>query len=357
MPQRCTAKWPRHRELIEHDLFRGFNLAEIIHAIDTNAKIPVTILTGFLGSGKTTLLKRILTERHGERIAVIENEFGETSVDSDLLFVNDNEQVLELNNGCICCKVRGDLIRMLGDLHRRRASGEIFFDRVIIETTGLADPAPVAQTFFIDDAVSAHYALDAIVTLVDAVHANVQMDEHHEAMEQVAFADRILISKSELIDPRHVDALMTRLRGINARAPIELTNFGVVDLRNILDIQGFSLQTILSEEPGFLEDTGHEHDDDIASFVFSSDRAFEPERITGFFQTLIEEHGTNLMRYKGVLSYAGFENRVILQGVHMLITSDIGSAWSQEARRSNLVFIGRSLPEADLRHGLTICLT
>lgn len=320
------------------------------------AKIPVTILTGFLGSGKTTLLKRILSERHGEKIAVIENEFGETSVDADLLIVDNDEQILELNNGCICCKVRGDLVRMLGDLYARRQAGNVRFDRIIIETTGLADPAPVAQTFFVDEEVSAHYELDAIVTLVDAMHAQAQMTEHHEALEQVAFADRVLISKSDLAASDTVDALIARLRRVNARASIATAHFGEVDIRTILDVKGFSLQTILSIEPDFLDDVAHEHDDDIASFSFGSHRPFDPQKITSFFQRLIEEHGVNLMRYKGVLSYAGFESRVILQGVHMIMTSDIGSAWGKEEKRSSLVFIGRNLPESALRQQLDGCL-
>lgn len=321
-----------------------------------SSKIPVTILTGFLGAGKTTLLKRILSERHGEKIAVIENEFGETSVDADLLFSNDQEQVVELNNGCICCKVRGDLVRILTELHEKRSRGAISFDRVIIETTGLADPAPVAQTFFVEDEVAAHYNLDAIVTVVDAVHAHLQIDEHHEALEQVAFADRLLVSKADLVDKSDLDRLFARLKGINVRAPIAFVDFGRTEIRNILDVCGFSLDTVLAEEPGFLEETPHEHDDDVGSFVFTSDRPFQPERIMRFFQELIEQHGTDLMRYKGVLSFAGFQNRIILQGVHMLMTSDVGSPWTGDRRVSNLVFIGRSLPQDRLTQRLEGCL-
>jgi G3E family GTPase len=319
-------------------------------------KIPVTILTGFLGAGKTTLLKSILTERHGERIAVIENEFGETSVDAELLFADGQEQIIELNNGCICCKIRGDLVRMLGELFRRREANEVAFDRVIIETTGLADPAPVAQTFFVEDDISEHYTIDAIVTIVDAVHANVQMDEHHEALEQVAFADRLLVSKTDLVNDSQLGELFSRLRSINARAPIASVNFGNTDIANVLDIAGFSLKSTLEVEPSFLEETLHEHDDDIASFVFSTEQSFVPERIMRFFQQLIEEHGMDLMRYKGVLSFAGFEKRIILQGVHMLMTSDVGSPWLDGTRVSNLVFIGRSLPRETLTAQLEDCL-
>lgn len=322
----------------------------------TGSFLPV-ILTGFLGAGKTTLLQRILTERHGERIAVIENEFGETSVDADLLFTDQNEQVVELNNGCICCKVRGDLVRILSDLHRRRESGDLAFTRVIIETTGLADPAPVAQTFFVEDDVRLHYALDAIVTVVDAVHAQGQLHDHHEALEQVAFADRLLVSKTDLVDVQAFERLSARLRQINAKAPIAKVNFGQAKIEDLLDIFSFSLDAVLEIEPDFLEDVSHEHDDDVGSFVFSSRRPFASDRLMRFFQVLIDDHGPDLMRYKGVLAYAGFDKRVIVQGVHMLMSSDLGPAWkAAEERTSQLVFIGRNLPKAELTAQLELCL-
>ncbi|SAL81216.1 cobalamin synthesis protein, P47K [Caballeronia arvi] len=320
------------------------------------SKVPVTILTGFLGAGKTTLLRNILTERHDERIAVIENEFGETSVDAELLFEDRQEQVIELNNGCICCKVRGDLVRMLSDLHDRRAADKLHFNRVIIETTGLADPAPVAQTFFVEEDVSRHYILDAIVTIVDAVHADAQLDAHHEAVEQVAFADRVLVSKADLVAPQSVDALKARIRQINARAPIALVNLGRTNVQGLLDIAGFSLKSVLEVEPDFLSDVAHEHDDDIGSFVFTSRQPFDPARITNFLQEMIQTHGADLMRYKGVLSYAGFERKVVLQGVHMVMHSDVGQPWSGEERVSNIVFIGRRLREPDIRRALEACL-
>lgn len=321
------------------------------------AKLPVTILTGFLGAGKTTLLQRILTERHGERIAIIENEFGETSVDAELLFADRQEQVIELNNGCICCKVRGDLVRILSDLHQRRTSGNLAFDRVIIETTGLADPAPVAQTFFVEDDVRLHFTLDAIVTVVDAVHGQAQMDEHHEAVEQVAFADRLLVSKGDLVGATDFEILCARLRRINAKASIARSNLGQARIADLLDTSSFSLDTILAIEPDFLEDVSHEHDDDVSSFVFTSTQPFVPERLRQFFQDLIDTYGQDLMRYKGVLAYAGFDKRVILQGVHMLMSSDLGPAWKPEDDRvSQLVFIGRRLPQAALSAQLESCL-
>lgn len=318
-------------------------------------KTAVTILTGFLGAGKTTLLKRILTERHGEKIAVIENEFGEASVDADLLFLGQ-EHILELNNGCICCHVRGDLVRLLSDLHERRLSANLSFDRVIIETTGLADPAPVAQTFFVDEQVAQNYRLDAIITVVDALHAGMQLDEHHEAVEQVAFADRLLVSKSDLVDSTSFDKLTSRLRRINARASIEAVHFGTTDLCKLIDIRGFSLDSILAIEPAFLEDDAHEHDDDVASFVFSSTKPFQPGSITRLFQEIIDEYGPNLMRYKGILSFSGFDSRVIVQGVHMVMNSDVGAPWADAERASSLVFIGRELPAAVLTQRLEGCL-
>ena len=230
--------------------------------------IPVTILTGFLGSGKTTLLNRILKENHGHRIAVIENEFGEAGIDNELLVQGDDEQIIEMNNGCICCTVRGDLVRILGELHEKRQTGRLHFDRVIIETTGLADPAPVAQTFFVDEDIGQHYLLDAIVTMVDAKHASQQLDEHHEAQEQVGFADRILITKTDLAQADEIAQLRQRLVRMNPRARVGEARHGKASIDDILDIRGFNLNAILDIEPDFLTDVEHEHDDDVTSFVF-----------------------------------------------------------------------------------------
>ena len=319
--------------------------------------IPVTILTGFLGSGKTTLLNRILKEQHGQRIAVIENEFGEAGIDNELLVQDRDEQIVEMNNGCICCTVRGDLVRILGELHDKREAGTLTFDRVIIETTGLADPAPVAQTFFVDDEIGQRYLLDAIVTLVDAKHAMAQLDEHHEAQEQVGFADRILISKSDLVSPEEFRALEQRLKRMNVRAPITAAHFGQAPIEDLLDIRGFNLTAILEIEPDFLTDVSHEHDDDVTSFVFRADRPFDDQRLEDFLGAILQVYGPKLMRYKGVISVAGADERIVLQGVHMLMGTDRASPWKKgEARDSRIVFIGKEMPKDVILEGLEQCL-
>ena len=320
-------------------------------------KVPVTILTGFLGAGKTTLLNRILHERHGERIAVIENEFGEAGVDNDLLLASGDEQIVEMNNGCICCTVRGDLVRILGELRQRREAKPDAFDRIIIETTGLADPAPVAQTFFIDDDIAEYYALDAIVTVVDAKHADSQLDEFHEAQEQVGFADRILLSKSDLVSDAEGERLRERLVRINPRAPVKPVHFGDTPIADLLDIGGFSLDSILEIEPGFLDENHHEHDDAVQSFVFTSVTPFDQAKLQEFFREAIAAHAKDLMRYKGIVAFEGLDHRVVFQGVHMMMGSDIGRAWSPgESRESKLVFIGRGLPKAEMLGRLEQCL-
>jgi G3E family GTPase len=319
--------------------------------------IPVTILTGFLGSGKTTLLNRILKENHGHRIAVIENEFGEAGIDNELLVQDRDEQIVEMNNGCICCTVRGDLVRILGELHAKKAAGTLRFDRVVIETTGLADPAPVAQTFFVDDDISQRYLLDAVVTMVDAKHAAQQLDEHHEAQEQVAFADRILITKTDIAQPQYVGALRARLMKMNPRAKIGEAHFGKATVSDLLDIRGFNLDAILEIEPDFLTDVDHEHDDDVTSFVFREERPLDMKRLEDFLGGIVQVYGANLMRYKGVLHIFGVDKRVIFQGVHMLIGSEFGADWKpDESRESKLVFIGRDMPRELLLKGLSQCV-
>ncbi len=318
--------------------------------------VPVTILTGFLGSGKTTLLNRILKEDHGNRIAVIENEFGEVGVDSEIVEKSD-EQILEMNNGCICCTVRGDLIRILGTLKEKRDAGALKFDRVIIETTGMADPGPVAQTFFTDEEVGGYYLLDSILTLVDAKHAEKQLDEFHEAQEQVGFADRVLLSKTDLVGDEDVKRLSERIKRMNPRAPIKPVNFGNAPLNEILDIRGFNLNAILELDPEFLTDVAHEHHDEVESFVFRSDKSFDGEKLEQFLSGMIQVYGPDLLRYKGVLWMKGNARRVVFQGVHMMMGGDLGKPWAKgEKKRSVLVFIGKKLPKDLFIAGLEQCL-
>ena len=316
--------------------------------------IPVTILTGFLGSGKTTLLNYILKQPHGHRIAVIENEFGEAGIDNELLIQDQGEQIIEMNNGCICCTVRGDLVRILGELAAKRRTGQLKFDRVVIETTGLADPAPVAQTFFVDENITTSFRLDAIVTLVDAKHAPLQLNEHHEAQEQVGFADRILLTKTDLVDAAHVKTLRQRIMRMNPRAKISESHQGVTDLDDLLDIHGFNLNAILEIEPDFLSDVTHEHDDEITSFVFRENRPMNLEKIEDFLSSIVQVYGTQLMRYKGILNIAGVDKRVVFQGVHMLMGSDLGAPWEAgQIRESKMVFIGKDMPREVLEKGFS----
>ena len=349
--------------------------------------IPSTILTGFLGAGKTTLLNRILHEEHGLKIAVIENEFGQENIDNEILVRDTGEQIVEMNNGCICCTVRGDLIVALTNLAQKRAAGEIAFDRVVIETTGLANPGPVAQTFFVDEEVGANYMLDAVVTVVDARHAMDQLDRHEEAQRQVGFADKILLSKTDLVDAAAVDALKARLHRINPRAPISTSDFGRAPISEVLDLRGFNLNDKLELDPDFLRaEEGHDHDhdhehgehcghehahgeacthdhhhshhtDDIAAFVFRSQRPFDTARLDNFLGGLIQVFGPRMLRYKGILYMQGADRKVVFQGVHQTMGSDIGAPWlDNEERGSKMVFIGVNLPQDVFLQGLEQCL-
>ncbi len=320
--------------------------------------IPTTILTGFLGAGKTTLLNRILTERHGEKIAVIENEFGEAGIDNEILVQNADEQIVEMNNGCICCTVRGDLVRILGELAEKKRTGKLKFDRVIIETTGMADPGPVAQTFFMDEDINAQYVLDAVVTVVDAKHAQQQLDSNAQAREQIGFADRILISKTDLTPEEETQKLLSRMQRMNPRATYERVHFGETDIKKILDVRGFNLNSVLDINPDFLKDDGHhEHDDDIQSFVFTSARAMAMEKIEAFLSLLIQTYGNDMLRYKGVLNIEGEAKRMIFQGVHMTMAGSPGKPWlKDEVRESKMVFIGRNLPKRIFIEGLAYCV-
>ena len=339
--------------------------------------IPTTILTGFLGAGKTTLLNRILQEQHGHKIAVIENEFGQENIDNEILVQDSTEQIVEMNNGCICCTVRGDLIVALTSLAQRRDAGELQFDRVIIETTGLANPGPVAQTFFMDDEVAAHYLLDAVITVVDARHAMHQLNEHEEAQRQVGFADRMLLSKTDLVSAGELEELSERLKRINPRAPINKLDFGHAPLSEVLDLRGFNLNEKLEIDPDFLatdEHTHHEHDcdehcshdhnhhhahhtDDIAAFVFKSERPFNTARLDEFLGGVVQVYGPRMLRYKGVLWMDGADRKVVFQGVHQMMGSDIGGKWLDgEPRNSKMVFIGKNLPKDIFIRGLEQCL-
>ncbi|AEG92040.1 CobW family GTP-binding protein [Ramlibacter tataouinensis] len=343
--------------------------------------IPATILTGFLGSGKTTLLKRVLSEAHGQKIAVIENEFGEENIDSDILVSETNEQIVQMSNGCICCTIREDLRSTLQLLAAKRRKGLLDFERVVIETTGLADPGPVAQTFFMDDEIAETYLLDSILTLVDAKHAPRQLDERQEARRQVGFADQIFVSKTDLVAGDEAQALMHRLRHMNPRAPQKAVHFGEVAVSEVFDLRGFNLNAKLDIDPDFLKEDGHDHqhqghdhdhehgehcdhphhhhhDDDVKSFVFRSDRPFDPAKLEDFLGAVVNIYGPRMLRYKGVLNMKGTDRKVIFQGVHQLMGSDLGPAWAEgEARTSKMVFIGIDLPRDIFMQGLQQCLS
>ena len=352
------------------------------------ALIPTTILTGFLGAGKTTLLNRILQEDHGHKIAVIENEFGQENIDNEILVQDSNEQIVEMNNGCVCCTVRGDLIVALSKLIEQKNAGKLSFDRVIIETTGLANPGPVAQTFFVDEEVGSYYMLDAVVTVVDARHGMQQLDEHEEAQRQVGFADKILLSKTDLVDAAQVASLRSRLSRMNPRAPVTAVDFGKIAISEVLDLKGFNLNAKLDLDPDFLraeeeehhhedghcdEHCSHEHhhhdeqhvhnhhqahhSDDIAAFVFKSTRPFNTGQLDEFLGGLVQVFGPRMLRYKGVLLMEGADRKVIFQGVHQIMGTDIGAKWGEdELRESKMVFIGKNLPKDIFIQGLEHCL-
>ena len=346
---------------------------------------PVTVLTGYLGAGKTTLLNRILTEDHGKRYAVIVNEFGEIGIDNDLI-VGSDEEVYEMNNGCVCCTVRGDLIRVVSGLVKRQGAAGRGFDAIIIETTGLADPGPVAQTFFVDDDVRAKTRLDSVTTVVDAKHIMLRLSDSKEAREQIAFADQIVLNKADLVSEDELVRIEARLRRINPLAPIHRAVRSNVPLEAVLGRGGFDLDRILQLEPEFLNpphgETGHVHDehchdhghdhahgdhnhdhvdhdhviDDIKGVSLRLDRPVDGDRITAWLNRLLQEQGPDILRAKGIVDVKGEDRRLVFQAVHMILEGDWQRDWkSGETRDSRMVFIGRNLDEDALRQGFEAC--
>ena len=345
----------------------------------TPDKIPVTVLTGYLGAGKTTLLNRILSEPHGKKFAVIVNEFGEIGIDNDLV-VNADEEVFEMNNGCICCTVRGDLVRIIDGLMRRKGK----FDAIIVETTGLADPAPVAQTFFMDEAVGAKTKLDAVVTVADAKWLTDRLKDAPEAKNQIAFADVILINKTDLVSSDELSELEARIRGLNPYARLHRTERAAIALDEVLGRNAFDLDRILDIEPAFLKadehghDHGHDHhhdhgdghhhhhhgdglkhyhDEDMQSVSLKSEKPLNPDKFFPWVQDLVATEGPNILRSKGILAFKDDPERFVFQGVHMILDGDHQRAWKDgEERLSRIVFIGRKLPEEKIRQGFESCV-
>ena len=337
-------------------------------------KIPVTVLTGYLGAGKTTLLNRILSEPHGKKYAVIVNEFGEIGIDNDLV-IGADEEVFEMNNGCICCTVRGDLVRILDGLMRRKGR----FDAIIVETTGLADPAPVAQTFFVDENVGRRTKLDAVVTVADAKWLNDRLKDAPEAKNQIAFADVILINKTDLVSAEELDEVEARIRGINPYAKVHKTERAQIPLSEVLGRNAFDLDRILDIEPEFLEGDGHDHDHDhhhdhdhdhdhrgglkhyhdeeMQSVSLRTDKPLDPDKFFPWVQELVQKEGPNILRCKGILAFKDDDDRFVFQGVHMILDGDHQRPWTKgEKRDSRIIFIGRNLPEEKIRQEFERCV-
>lgn len=320
-------------------------------AADIQTSIPVTVLTGYLGAGKTTLLNRILTYEHGRKVAVIINEFGEVGIDNQLV-IDADEEIFEMNNGCICCTVRGDLIRIIGNLMKRRNK----FDHLVIETTGLADPAPVIQTFFMDEDVRSQTNLDAVVTVVDARHIW-QHWEADEAQEQIAFADVILLNKTDLVTPKEIDELERRIRSMNAMAKIYRTQNSELEMDALLGVKAFDLNRALEIDPEFLNETAHEHDETVGSVAIAESGALNWQKLNEWIGELLRNQGPDIFRMKGLLNIDGEDHRFVFQGVHMLFDGRRDRPWKpNETRKNELVFIGRNLNETQLRQGFRACL-
>ncbi|AOO79338.1 CobW family GTP-binding protein [Bosea vaviloviae] len=315
-------------------------------------KIPVTVLTGYLGAGKTTLLNRILTEDHGKKFAVIVNEFGETGIDGDLV-VGADEEVFEMNNGCICCTVRGDLIRILDGLMKRKGK----FDAIIVETTGLADPAPVAQTFFVDQDVGDATKLDAVVTVTDAKWLTERLKDAPEAKNQIAFADVIIINKVDLVSAEELAEVEAAIRAINPYAKLHKTTRCDLPIDQLLDRNAFDLDRILDIEPDFLESGHHHHhSDEVRSMSFTIPGDVDPDKFMPWINDISQAQGPNILRSKGILAFKDEPRRFVFQGVHMILDGDLQRDWkADETRNSRLVFIGRDLDESELRKGFLAC--